>query len=142
MTIVELLPPVDPAPTLDQAKLEAFVGQVVVDMGAAISGLMLHLGDRLGLYQAMAGAGPITPAALAERTGTTERYVREWLAAQAAAGYVTYDPATQSFHLPAEHALVLAQEDSPAFMASGFEVLASVWETADELANGYVSGDG
>jgi hypothetical protein len=71
-------------PAIDEAKLEAFVGQAVVDMGAAISGLLLHIGDRLGLYKAMAGAGPITSSTLAQRTGTTERYVREWLGNQAA----------------------------------------------------------
>jgi len=64
------------------------VGQAVTDMGAAVSGLLLHIGDRLGLYKAMAGAGPVTPAGLAARTGTTERYVREWLGNQAAGGYV------------------------------------------------------
>jgi hypothetical protein len=64
-------------PAIDEARLEAFVGQAVVDMGAAISGLLLHIGDRLGLYKAMAGAGPITSSTLAQRTGTTERYVRE-----------------------------------------------------------------
>ena len=66
-------------PAIDEARLEAFVGQAVVDMGAAISGLLLHIGDRLGLYKAMAGAGPITSSTLAQRTGATERYVREWL---------------------------------------------------------------
>src|ERR1700754_1706721 len=96
---------------LDEAKLEAFVGQAVTDMGAAISGLLLHMGDRLGLYKAMAGGGPMTPAALAERTGTTERYVREWLGNQAAGGYVSYDPASGTFELPAEQAMVLANED-------------------------------
>ena len=80
---------------IDQARLEAFVGQAVTDMGAAISGLLLHIGDRLGLYKAMAGAGPITSATLAARTGTAERYVREWLGNQAAGGYVTYDPADE-----------------------------------------------
>jgi hypothetical protein len=73
-------------PTVDEAKLEAFVGQAVVDMSAAISGLLLHIGDRLGLYKAMAGAGPMTSSALAQLTGTTERYVREWLGNQAAGG--------------------------------------------------------
>src|SRR3954470_8107294 len=92
-----------PAP--DGAKLEAFVGQAVVDMGAAISGLLVHLGDRLGLYKAMAGAGPMTSATLAQRTGTVERLVREWLANQTAGGYVGYDPAAGTYELPVEHAL-------------------------------------
>jgi hypothetical protein len=73
-------------PDIDETKLEAFVGQAMVDMGAAISGLLLHIDDRLGLYKAMAGAGPITSATLAQRTGTTKRYVREWLGSQAVGG--------------------------------------------------------
>ncbi|HEY5981619.1 MAG TPA: SAM-dependent methyltransferase, partial [Microlunatus sp.] len=127
---------------VDGALVEAFAGKIVHDLGIGHHTLLAYLGDRLGLWRALASHPDSTSAELARRCGYTERYVREWLAAQAAAGYVTYDPATQSFTLPAEHALVLAQEDSPAFMASGFEVLAAVWETADELANGYVSGDG
>ena len=104
--------------------------------------MLAYLGDRLGLWRD-AGVPPRQHQCRARpRCGYTERYVREWLAAQAAAGYVSYDPVTQSFTLPTEHALVLADEDGPAFMASGFEVLASVWETVDELANGYASGDG
>jgi Rv2258c-like winged HTH domain len=73
-------------PRLDEAALEQFVNQAVGDLAAAISGLMVHLGDRLGLYRAMAGSGPMTPTDLAERTGTHERYVREWLSNQAAGG--------------------------------------------------------
>lgn len=127
---------------IDESKVEAFAGKIVHDLGIGHNTLLAYLGDRLGLWRALASHPGSTSAELARRCGYSERYVREWLAAQAAAGYVTYEPATQSFTLPAEHALVLAQEDSPAFMASGFEVLASVWETVDELANGYASGDG
>ena len=105
---------------IDAARLEAFVGQAVVDMGAAISGLLLHIGDRLGLYKAMAGAGPITSASLAARTGTAERYVREWLGNQAAGGYVVYNPADGTFELPAEQAMVVADEDSPVILGGAF----------------------
>jgi 2-polyprenyl-3-methyl-5-hydroxy-6-metoxy-1,4-benzoquinol methylase len=129
-----------PAP--DQAKLEAFVGQAVVDMGAAISGLLLHLGDRLGLYKAMAGAGPITSATLAERTGTAERYVREWLANQAAGGYVGYDPTDSTYELPAEHAMVLADEDSPVFLAGAFETIASCYADHDLFVDAFRTGAG
>lgn len=129
-----------PAP--DQAKLEAFVGQAVVDMGAAISGLLLHLGDRLGLYKAMAGAGPITSAALAQRTGTAERYVREWLANQAAGGYVVYDPTAATYELPAEHAMVLADEDSPVFLAGAFETIASCYADHDLVVDAFRTGAG
>jgi len=127
---------------LDEAKLEAFVGQAVTDMGAAISGLLLHMGDRLGLYKAMAGAGPMTPASLAARTGTTERYVREWLGNQAAGGYVTYDPADGTFELPAEQAMVLANEDSPVFLSGAFEAIASCYADHDRFVDAFRTGAG
>ena len=75
---------------LDQAKLDAFMGKMLTDMGAAASAALVLIGDRLGLYKALAETGPATPKVLADKTGTAERYVREWLAAQAAAGYVQY----------------------------------------------------
>jgi SAM-dependent methyltransferase len=127
---------------LDEAKLEAFVGQTVIDMGAAISGLLLHLGDRLGLYKAMAGAGPITSAMLAQRTGTAERYVRDWLANQTAGGYVVYDPIEGTYELPAEHAMVLANEDSPVFLAGAFETIASCYADHDLFVDAFSTGAG
>jgi SAM-dependent methyltransferase len=127
---------------IDEARLEAFVGQVVVDMGAAISGLMLHVGDRLGLYKAMAGAGPVTSSALAARTGTAERYVREWLGNQAAGGYVVYHPSDGRFELPAEQAMVLANEDSPVFLCGAFEGIASCYADHDVLVKAFRSGEG
>jgi 2-polyprenyl-3-methyl-5-hydroxy-6-metoxy-1,4-benzoquinol methylase len=129
-------------PTFDEAKLEAFVGQAVVDMGAAISGLMLHLGDRLGLYKAMAGAGAITSETLADRTGTSERYVREWLGNQAAGGYVVYDPADSTYELPAEQAMVVANENSPVFLAGAFETIASCYADHDLFAESFRTGAG
>ena len=99
--------------TLDQAKVEAFFGKVVQDVAATLHAGLVLIGDKLGLYRAMAGAGPLTPADLAKRTGTHERYVREWLSAQAAGGYVTYDPATGRFTLPPEHAFLLLDADVP-----------------------------
>lgn len=129
-------------PTIDEARLEAFVGRAVTDMGAAISGLLLHLGDRLGLYKAMSGAGPITSSELAHRTGTAERYVREWLANQAAGGYVVYDPAERTYELPAEQAMVLAHEDSPVFLAGAFETIASCYTDHDAFAAAFRSGAG
>jgi SAM-dependent methyltransferase len=131
-----------PATAIDEAKVEEFAGKVVTDLGIGHHTVLAYLGYRLGLWRGLAAHPGSTSAELAQRLGYTERYVREWLAAQAAAGYITYDPATQSFTLPPEHALVLADEDGPAFMASGFEVLASVWPTVDELAHGYASGEG
>ena len=105
---------------IDDSKLEAFATKIVSDLGTGHHTLLTYLGYRLGLWRGLAAHPGSTSAELAQRLGYTERYVREWLAAQAAAGYVTYDPATQSFTLPAEHAMVLADEDGPAFMASGF----------------------
>src|SRR6266702_4608474 len=127
---------------IDEARLEAFVGQAVTDMGAAISGLLLHLGDRLGLYKAMAGAGPLTSAALAARTGTAERYVREWLGNQAAGGYVTYDPAEGTYELPAEQAMVVANEDSPFFLAGAFEAIASCYADHALFTDAFRTGAG
>src|SRR5919112_2913220 len=89
---------------IDQQKLEAFLGKVVGDFGAALSSTLVYIGQRLGLYKALAEAGPSTPAELAERTGTVERYVREWLINQATGGYVAYDAATGRFHLSPEQA--------------------------------------
>ena len=124
-----------------EARLEAFVGQAVVDMGAAISGLLLHIGDRLGLYKAMAGAGPITSATLAARTGTTERYVREWLGNQAAGGYVVYNSVHGTFELPAEQAMVVANEDSPVFLGGAFESIAACYDH-DILVDAFRTGAG
>jgi SAM-dependent methyltransferase len=129
-------------PAIDEAKLEAFVGQAVVDMGAAISGLLLHIGDRLGLYKAMAGAGPLTSSTLAQRTGTTERYVREWLGNQAAGGYVAYNPADSTYELPAEHAMVVANEDSPVFLGGAFETIASCYADHDKFVDAFRTGAG
>ncbi len=135
MTTTEIAP-------VDQAKLEAFVGQAVTDMGAAISGLLLYIGDRLGLYKSMAGAGPIASLDLAERTGTTERYVREWLSNQAAGGYVIYNPAERTFELPAEQAMVLANEDSPVFLGGAFETIASCYADHDQFVDAFRTGAG
>src|ERR1051326_1912731 len=87
---------------LDPAKLEAFMGKMLADMGAAASGALVVIGDKLGLYKALAEAGPLAPADLAARTSTAERYVREWLAAQAAAGYVEYDAANGKYSMTPE----------------------------------------
>jgi SAM-dependent methyltransferase len=127
---------------IEQARLERFVGQAVGDMAAAVSGLLLHVGDRLGLYKGMAGAGPITPEALAERTGTAPRYVREWLSNQAAGGYVVYRASDGTFELPAEHAAVLADEDSPVFLGGAFEAIASCYSDHDRLVEAFRTGAG
>ncbi len=127
---------------IDQGKLDAFLGRMVGDLGAIATGALVVLGDRLGLYKAMQTAGPLTPADLAGRTGTQERLVREWLSAQAAAGYVSYDDATGRFHLEPEQAVVFADEDSPAFMAGAFEVLSSLWIDEPKVSAAFREGHG
>src|SRR5919204_2672155 len=102
-----------PAVDIDQAKFEAFLNQVFGDLAACYGGVMVSLGDRLGLYHALNGAGPLTSAEVADPSGCAERYVREWLNSQVAAGYLEYDPQTGRYELPVEHAAVLADRDSP-----------------------------
>jgi SAM-dependent methyltransferase len=127
---------------LDQAKLDEFTGKILNDMGAAATGAMVLIGDKLGLYKALAEGGPLAPAELAERTGTAERYIREWLAAQAAAGYVQYRPETGTYAMTTEQAMVLADDASPAFMAGGFEVLASMFKDEPKISAAFRSGRG
>lgn len=128
--------------TVDLGKVEEFAQQVIGDQSKVFSGLLTYLGDRLGLYRAMAGAGPISPVQLAVRTGCDERSVREWLAGQAACGYVTYNPSTERYTLPGEHAMVLADESSPALVVGGFVAAAAGWADADRVAEAFRTGQG
>jgi SAM-dependent methyltransferase len=130
------------APSIDEARLEALVGVTVGELAAAVSGVLALLGDRLGLYRAMAGAGPLTAQALADRTDTAERYVREWLANQAAGGIVEYDPVTQAFTLPPEQAMIYADESSPIYLGGGFDILESVWSDVPRFLEAFRSGHG
>jgi SAM-dependent methyltransferase len=109
----------DPKPNLDWDKVKSFSKQVSIDIGAAMLGAMSYIGDRLGIFKTLADAGPVTPAELAAKSGLNERYLREWLGAMTAAQYVTYDPATGRYAMPAENAMVLAREESP-FFSGGF----------------------
>lgn len=127
---------------VDQARLEAFQGKMLGDMGAAISAALVLVGDKLGLYKALAEGGPTTSLKLASVTGTTERYVREWLAAQAASGYVEYDPVKAEFYMTPEQAMVFADEGGPAFMAGGFEVLAAMFRDEPKVTAVFKSGKG
>src|SRR6202030_460775 len=130
------------ATEIDEAKLEAFMGQAVTDMGAIISAPLMLIGEKLGLYKAMAGAGPLTPAEVAERSGAAERYVREWLGNQAAGGYVTYDPETERYTLPDEHALALADEDSPFYILGVYDSVASLYADEDQILAAFRRRDG
>jgi len=127
---------------LDMTALDTFVGQLITELGATVNAGLVFIGDQLGLYRAMAGAGALSPAELAERTNTNERYVREWLAAQAAGGYVTYDPATETFTLPPEQAFTLADDASPAAFAGAFQLVLSALRDAPAVGERFRTGDG
>jgi 2-polyprenyl-3-methyl-5-hydroxy-6-metoxy-1,4-benzoquinol methylase len=126
----------------DPAEIQAAVGQVITDLGAAFSGVLVNVGRRLGLYKAMADLGSCNSDQLAASTGVRERYVREWLNNQAAGGYVTYDSGTRTYTLPPAQAMVLAMEDSPIYMAPAFDVAASFWLDEDRITEAFRSGVG
>ena len=125
---------------LDEEAVIAFAEQVGVNHGTAVGTAMAYLGDRLGLWAALAGAGPVTPTELAERTGLAERYLREWLATQTAIGYLDHDEGR--FALSPERAAVLAVEGSPAAMAGAFELAAAVWANTELLVDAFRTGRG
>jgi SAM-dependent methyltransferase len=127
---------------MNQERLNQFIGQMVGEMGAAMNGALVVIGERLGLYKAMAGAGPMTTTELAAKTGTNERYVREWLSAQAAGGFVAYDAAADKFELPDEQAFCLADESSPVYLPGAFQVITSVYKDAPKVVNAFRSGNG
>lgn len=132
----------NPKLNVDETKLNEFMGKALADMGAAISTALILIGDRLGLYKAMAGAGPMTSQEVAEKTGTAERYVREWLCAQAASGYVAYDAGTEKFHLPDEQAMALAIENSPAFIPGAYQLIASTIHDEPTVREAFKTGNG
>ncbi|MDX2201372.1 MAG: class I SAM-dependent methyltransferase [Hyphomicrobiaceae bacterium] len=116
--------------TPDPHKLDALVGRLFADLSAGYGGVMVSLGDKLGLYRAMAGAGPLSSQEVARRSHCSERYVREWLNSQVAGGYVDYHPLSKSYELTPEQAAVLADNTSPVFLPNAWQVVASMW--ADE----------
>ncbi len=130
------------ATEIDEGKLEAFMGQAVTDMGAVISAPLFVIGEKLGLYKAMAGAGPLTSQEVADRSGAAERPVREWLRNQAAGGYVTYDPDSDRYTLPDEQALALADEDSPFYILGMYDSIASLYADEDKILEAFRSGEG
>lgn len=127
--------------TIDDSKLNDLLGRAVTDLGAAMQAPLMVLGYRLGLYPALAD-GPLTTAELAERTGTAERYAREWVRSQAAAGYVAYDPETDRYHLTPEQALLFAQEDGPAYLIGGFEIALAAGKAEQRLMKAFRTGEG
>jgi ubiquinone/menaquinone biosynthesis C-methylase UbiE len=127
---------------IDEQKVHEAVGKVFGELGVAITGPLIVLGDRLGLWAAMAGAGPVTPAELATRSGTVERYVREWLRGVTVAGYLGYDPADGTFTLSDEMALVIAGDDSPASLIGVFEGFTGLWGDLATIEGFFRAGGG
>jgi SAM-dependent methyltransferase len=128
--------------TIDLDKLNALLEQAVQDMGAAMHAPLIVIGDKLGLYRAMGDGTPVTPAQLAERTGTAERYIREWLNANAAGHYVEYDAATGTYFMTPEQALALALDDTPVHLPGFYHMLASLMKDEEKLTQIYRTGEG
>ena len=127
---------------VDQTRLETFLGQALIDIGAAFSAPLVMIGEKLGLYKAMARAGPLSTQEVADRAGVAERYVREWLRNQAAGGYVVHDAETDRYTLPDEHAPALAEEDSPFYILGVYEVIASLFADEQRFLDAFCTGGG
>ena len=129
------------SPALDMDKLNAFIGQFVTDLGAAVHTGMVVIGEKLGLYKALAN-GPVTASELAAKTQTDERYLKEWLSSQAAGGYITYNASTGKFGLSQEQAFALAMEDSPAYLPGAFELALGSLAAVPRIAESFRTGAG
>lgn len=127
---------------IDQDKLHEFLVKAVVDFGATFNAALVGIGDKLGLYKGLQQGGPQSPAELAKRTGTSERYVREWLSAQAAGGYVTYEAANGKFHLSEEQAFAMADETSPVFLPGAFQTALAAVRAEEQLTERFKTGEG
>lgn len=127
---------------LDETKLHELLGKVVTEMGAAANGPLVILGDKLGLYEALAKGGPMSSEQLASATGTAERYVREWLSAQAASGYVQYNAESEDFSMSPEQAAVFGIRNSPVFMTGAFYAISSVYHDEPKMENAFRTGEG
>ncbi len=133
---------VEPGVELDGDKLMQFVFRAVDEVGATLNAALVVMGDKLGLYRALAGSGGLSPAELAERTGTAERYVREWLCAQAAGGFVSYDPDTERYTLPPEQTVALTDSDSPAYLPGFFQIALGSVIDSPKITDRARNGDG
>jgi 2-polyprenyl-3-methyl-5-hydroxy-6-metoxy-1,4-benzoquinol methylase len=127
---------------INEQKLEALFGRLFGDISAGYGGVMVSIGDKLGLYKAMAGAGPLSSPELAKRSGCAERYVREWLNAQVAGGYVDYHPTSATYELSPEQAAILADDTSPVFLAHGWKVVSSMWADEAKSLEAFKTGKG
>lgn len=128
--------------TIDETEVQAFLLRAVDDLSVGYLGVMVSLGSQLGFYSALAGAGPVTSVELAERTGCAERYVRDWLHSQAAAGYLAYHSASETFELSAEHAMVLADETSAVYLPPAWNVPAAMWAGESKALHAFRTGEG
>jgi SAM-dependent methyltransferase len=128
--------------TINPDKLNAFMGRAVVDIGATLHAGLVIIGEKLGLYKTLAESGPLTPTELAKKTGTNERYVREWLSAQAAGGYVMYEADSGKYVMTEEQAFALAQEDSPAYLPGAFQLATSAIKAEPKISDAFRSGAG
>lgn len=127
---------------INEERLQTLMGQALIDFGATMNAPLVVIGDKLGLYKTLADRGPLNSAELAEKTDTKERYVREWLGAQTAGGYVTYDPDTDTYCLSPEQALMFADDTSPAFVVGGFQVALAASKIESRLEQAFRSGEG
>lgn len=128
--------------SLNEQKLNDFVDKAVSDLAAGYGGVMISLGRKLGLYKAMADAGPLSATEVAGRADCAERYVREWLNSQAAGGYVTYHAASETYELPPEHAFVLAEDTSPVYIPPAWDVPVSMWFDEEQAVRAFRTGEG
>lgn len=127
---------------IDQSRLHDLLGRMVADMGAAAIGPLVILGDKLGLYRTLAKHGPLSSKVLAEETGTTERYVREWCSAQAGSGYIEYDAATDTFSMTPEQQAVFADPDNPVSMTGGYYAISSLYSDEPQITQAFQTGEG
>jgi len=128
--------------TIDEEKVMEFVHKALGDLGSALTASLVVIGDKLGLYRAMADGAPVTPEELAAKTDTNARCVQEWLAGQAAAGYLVYDAETGRYRLPAEHAMALANEDTPACVLGGFQGMTAAMRATPRVVEAFRNGGG
>jgi SAM-dependent methyltransferase len=133
---------IEATPALDPQKLEQFVFRAVEEVGATLNAALVVMGDKLGLYRALAGAGGLTPTELARRSGVSERYVREWLNAQAAGGYVEYDPDRGTYTLPPEQTMAMTDESSPAYLPGFFQIALGSVLDSPRITESARSGEG
>ncbi len=127
---------------VNQDKLNEIIGKFVTELGASMQGPAIIIGEQLGLYKALSANGPLTPDELAKKTGTSERYVREWLNGQAAGGYVNYDSATGKYVMTPEQTFTLANEDSPVYIPGAFYIVSSIYKDRGKLADAFRTGKG